>query len=162
MKSSKKLTISSFFLFCAIFCLQAPITEKENLPRTQRQPPEIDFGPPEIIEINHIAPIISLLKKQLGALKTKRNEASIMSKSFPVRFLSFKVITRLKARLVSFSNPRRVRSKDVFSKTCTDHSFLCLFTHQIILEFGRGHNHFLQTKKRPRGHAIFFFCYASS
>ena len=102
------------------------------------------------------------VKKQLGALKTKRNEASIMSKSFPVRFLSFKVTTRLKARLVSFSNPRRVRSKEVFSKTCTDHTFLCLFTHQIILEFGRGHNNFLQTKKRPRGHAIFFFCYASS
>lgn len=102
------------------------------------------------------------VKKQLGALKTKRNEASIMSKSIPVRFLSFKVTTRLKARLVSFSNLRRVRSKEVFSKTCTDHTFLCLFTHQIILEFGRGHNNFLQTKKRPREHAIFFFCYASS
>ena len=102
------------------------------------------------------------VKKQLGALKTKRNEASIMSKSFSVRFLSFKVTTRLKAILVSFSNPRRVRSKEVFSKTCTDHTFLCFFTHQIILEFGRGHNNFLQTKKRPRGHSICFFCYASS
>lgn len=68
------------------------------------------------------------VKKQLGALKTKRNEASIMSKSFPVRFLSFKVTTRLKARLVSFSNPRRVRSKEVFFKNM-HRSYISLFVY---------------------------------